>query len=367
MKRKFVILCLLSAMLLSLFSCGKETEYPPVESTEEERATVITMTDGDRALDVPYELYRALFLTYREEFDGGNPSLWSEAGSDLLLEKINDRILDRIAEIYAVLGVARDIGFDPYGKEAEEKIKTYVKASVEGGYIDGMNVEGHGTYEKYLAYLESVHLNYSVQILLFRYLIALRAVQDHYLGVVDEYGNEESAPALKPTDDDLRAFYFGEDSVRVLWIFLDGQSYTERRAKEIRDTVAGKPDEAAVAAYMIGQTTTPGPEVLAGHTIGRYTLESSYYLDVTDAAFSLAVGETSAPVATATGTESGYYILYRAEKSEENFTSYKDSVKENYMQNEVGRILSEKRESLKNSSVMKTNIDISSLIGSAFE
>ena len=53
MKRKFVILCLLSAMLLSLFSCGKETEYPPVESTEEERATVITMTDGDRALDVP--------------------------------------------------------------------------------------------------------------------------------------------------------------------------------------------------------------------------------------------------------------------------------------------------------------------------
>lgn len=363
MKKKFGLLCLVFALLFSLLSCNKETEYPAVDSTEEERETVMTLVDGDRSIEVPYELYRALFLTYRKEFDGGDLTLWTGEGKDALLEKMNDKIFGRVAEIYAALSAARDIGFDPYGSEAEAKIKSYIKAGVEGGYIDGMSVEGHGTYDAYLAYLESMHLNYSVQVLLFRYLISLRAVQDYYLGTVDEYGNEKTAPTLKPTEEELRDFYFGEDSVRVLWIFLDGKSYTESRANEIRATLAAKPDETAVANYMIGQTTTPGSEVLAGHTIGRFTLESSYYEEVTRAAFSLAIGETSLPIATSTGSESGYYILYRGEKSEENFTSAKDAVKENYMQNEVGKILSGKKYSMKNSANMTKTVDISALLG----
>ena len=363
MKRKSGILCLLFALLFSFFGCAKKAEYPPVESTEEERATVMTMTDGNRSVDVPFELYRALFLTYRETFDGGDTSLWSKDGSDALFARINEKIFTETAEIYAALSAARDIGFDPYGKEAEAKISAYIKAGVEGGYIDGMSVEGHGSYEKYLAYLESQHLNYSVQVLLFRYLISMRAVQDYYLGTLDKYGNEKTAPKLVPTEEDLRSYYFGEDSVRVLWIFLDGRSYSASRAKEIRDAVAAKSDETAVANYMIGQTTTPGSEVLAGHTIGRYTLPSSYYEEVTRAAFSLAVGETSAPLATSTGTESGYYILYRGEKSEENFLFSKDSVKENYLQNEIGKIFASKSESMKKSAEMTKTIDIPSLFG----
>lgn len=363
MKRKFGIFCILLALLLSLVGCGKETEYPPVESTEEERETVMTLTDGDRAIEVPYELYRALFLTYRSEFDGGDTTLWKKEGSETLLAAISEKITKQVSEIYAAFSVARSIGYDPYGKEAEEKIKSYIKAGVEGGYVDGMSVEGHGTYEAYLAYLETMHLNYSTQVLLFRYLLSLRAVEEYYLGASDEYGNEVTAPALVPTDEELRAFYFGDESVRVLRIFLDAKSYTQARAEEIRNTVAKKSGEEAVAAYMISQTTMPGSEVRTGYTFGRYTLESAYYDEVTRAAFSLAVGETSAPIATSTGSESGYYILYRCEKSEENFTGAKESVKENYLQNEVGKILAEKQDSLEKSAKMTKNIDISKILG----
>ena len=363
MKKRFGIFCLLLALLFSFVGCGKDAEYPPVESTAEERETVMTLTDGDRAIDVPYELYSALFLTYREEFDGGDASLWEKEGSDALLEAISEKIVGRVSEIYAAISVARDIGFDAYGKEAEDKIKAYIKAGVEGGYIDGMSVEGHGTYEAYLAALESMHLNYSVQVLLFRYLISLRAVQDYYLGTVDEYGNEVTAPALVPTEEELRDFYFGEESVRVLRIFLDGKSYTAERAKEIRDTIAGKKSESAVASYMIGQTTMPGSEVRAGYTFGRYTLESAYYEEVTRAAFALSVGETSAPISTSTGAETGYYILYRGAKSEENFADVQDSIKENYLQNEIGKKLAEKQNSLEKSAKMTKTIDILSVLG----
>lgn len=362
MKRYLLLPLLLLSVLFSAVGCGKST-YPPVESTAAERATVMTLTDGDRQIDIPHELYRTLFLTYRAEYDGGNAALWSEEGAEALREQINERIFSRTAEIYAVLSLAKEIGFDPYGTSADKTVEEYIKAGVEGGYIDGMSVDGYGgDYDAYLKALGSLHMNYSVHTLMLRYLVSLRAVQEYYIGSLDSYGNTETEGVLKPTKETLSDFYYGEESARVLWVFLDAESYTAERAAAIRNAIASQGSEEAVASYMIGHTTAPGSEIRTGHVIGRYTLNASYYAEVTETAFSLSVGETSAPIATATGTEAGYYILYRAEKSAANLAELSD-LEDNYKSNEVGRRIAEKQESLKNSAKMTTVIDFFALIG----
>lgn len=362
MKRCLLSLFLLFSVLFCFVGCGDST-YPPIESTEAERATVMTLIDGDRQIDVPLELYRTLFLTYREELDGGDATLWQGENAEALRSAVNDKIFSRVARIYAVLSLAKEIGFDPYGTSAENKITEYIKASVDGGYIDGMSVDGYGgDYDAYLASLARMHMNYSVQTLLLRYLISLRAIEEYYQGSVDSYGNVKTEAALKPTEEELSAFYYGEESVRVLWVFLDGESYTQARAEAIRNDIAALQSERAVAAYMINHTTAPGSETAAGHVIGRYTLSDAYYAEITEAAFSLSVGRTSEAIAVATGTEAGYYILYRAEKSAENYAVLTD-LSENYIENRIGETIHVKQNSLKNSAKMSTVVDLFSLIG----
>ena len=60
--KKLIALLLILAAILTLSSC-KKNFYEPVESTELEATTVMTLKYGGRTYEVKYELYRAFFLT----------------------------------------------------------------------------------------------------------------------------------------------------------------------------------------------------------------------------------------------------------------------------------------------------------------
>ena len=161
--------------LLTLFSvtacAGK---YKPVKSTREEAETVMRFNFDGEEYEVKYELYRALFLNYKNQVDGGDPSVWSGDNSEKYAKEIDALILNRAAEIYSVLAFAGKLGFDPYSKDIEKEISSRIEMSVDG---NGADVVGFGgDYDAYLNSLKEINLNYSVQTLMLRYSIMLEKI-----------------------------------------------------------------------------------------------------------------------------------------------------------------------------------------------
>lgn len=360
--KKIIAILLVLTSLFALASCKKDKEYPPVESSEEEARVVMTLSIDGKNYDVKYELYRAFFLTYKSEVDGKDESVWTGDKKDEYVAKIDAIILDRIAEIYAAFAICDRIGFDIYSKDVEKKIKENIRISVEGGSYGNSAIEGFESYDDYLASLKAINLNYSVQTLLFRYAIAVDAIDTYYIGTAssDDVDINLTVGKIEYTKEDVKEFYDSDECVRVLRAsFQKHISYTplekaENLKSALENAAASKDtleemEEAVVTAIMGNGLYSNAAEIREGYVIGKYNLERSYYGDMTDAAFALEIGEVSAPVEVVTDVEDAYYVLYRSYKSNEHFEENYDSIKYIYLMNCVGEISHGVAEELKSS------------------
>ena len=345
--KKIIPLIIILSLCLSIGSCG--SKYQPVESSVEEKRTMYTMSIEGKSYDVAYELYRALFLQYKTKIDGGDASVWSGDRKDEYISAIDEIIFSKIADIYAVFHLCAKVGIDVYSKVIEQTIQDYITVSVEGGSIDDMSFAGFdGDYGAYLSYLKSAYMNYSVQTLLFRYSIAYILLEDHYADKVSSGDN------LSYTRDDVKAYYDSDECVRVLEMFLSTTTDTDKlintpeRAKRLRDGVARQSSEEDVGTYMISNTLS-GEGLRDGIVIGRHSLDPAYYADLTGAAFSLSVGDTSEVIEIITGMSNGYYILYRVNKTEDHFSSCYEEIEASYILNLIGADIYETAEALKGS------------------
>ena len=351
--KKIITLIIIAALCLSLFACGNK--YKPVESTAEERQTVYTMTIEGEKYEVAYELYRAFFLQYKSEVDGGDESVWTGERKAEYISAIEEIIFSRIADIYAVFHACKKVGIDAYSDVVNETIEDYITVSIEGGSIDDMKFAGFdGDYDAYLAHLKARYMNYSVQALLYRYSIAYLLLEEYY---ADKVVGEEN---VSYTREDVRAYYDSDECVRVLEAFLSTTTATDKlintpeRAERLRDGVAQQSDEWDAGTYMIANTLS-GEGLRDGMVIGRYSLDPAYYSDLTEAAFSLGIGETSEVIEIVTGLSNGYYILYRAGKTEEHFEKCYEEIEASYILNLIGSDVSAAAEALKGS-ITKTGV-----------
>lgn len=375
--KRIIALALIISSVFALFSCKKKTKYDPVESTKEEATTVMTMEiDGER-YDVKYELYRALFLNYKSTVDGGNSAVWSGAEKAEYIAKIDSMILDRITEIYSAFAICKRIGFDIYSKDVDDKIRENIRISVEGGEYGNSTIKGYESYDDYLDALKAANLNYSVQVLLFRYAIAVDAIDTHYIGTAssDDININMTVGSIKYTKEDVKAFYDSDNCVRVLRAtFPKAISYTPKEdaeklrnklvaAAESADTLEDKEYKVFVAIMSSGRYSN-NSEVENGYVMGRYNLERSYYGNMTDAAFAISEGEVSDYIDVVTDIENAYYVLYRTTKSDEHFENNYESIKYIYLMNIVGEITynvaSELRSSISYTDFLK-NIDHSAI------
>jgi hypothetical protein len=339
--KKIISILLLAAVLLSLIGCDEE--YEPVASSEIESQVVMTMSLDGEKYNVKYELYRAMFLNLRASVDGGDSSVWNGAEKEKYIAKIDGMIKEQIAQIYSVFHVAKKIGIDIHSEEYDKQVKDYIAASVNGGYMDSIEIEGFGgDYGKYLEYLKENNLNYSVQDLLIRYSLASDDVFVHYKGTLEneEFLEHAKPGALKYTEEDVLAFYNSDDCVRVIRAFLPKDFNTAEGAEEIRKQIAEKAKygENDVALYIINKTLTGGEDVMNGDVIAKHNLYTGYYSEMVEEAFSLKMYEVSRVMEVVTGAEDGYVILYKTVKNSSHFDKCYEQIASTYVDNEVGKI-----------------------------
>ncbi len=345
--RKLLAIVLAITLVFSLVGCG-ETHYEPIPSTEEESQTVMLLKVDGRSYEIKYELYRALFLNFKSVVDGGNADVWSGDGAEEYVEKIDNMILHFAADVYSVFALAYRLNLNPYSSRVDEVVENYIRVSIEGGAIDGEAYTGYDSYEDYLEKLKTLHLNYSVQALLFRYAIVMDMIEDYYLGSLTE-DNIESGDtpggALEFTRDDVKAFYDSDACVRVLRTYVSSSMSTDpTRPESVRAAIcaAASGGEDAVRDAMIGMgALIPEPEMENGYIIAKHNLDKAYYGAMVDAALELEMGEVSPVITLHDGKEYTHYIMYRCEKSDEHFNSNYGSVAYIYLRNVAGAALDE--------------------------
>ncbi len=336
--KKIIMLIITVVSIFSLFGCAEE-KYPPVPSTEEEARVIMTFTIGEEKYDVKYELYRALFLNNKSRVDGGDPSVWSSSDAENYINEVNSVITERLCEIFSVIHLAKEIGFDPYSDEIDLKIEEYVKGAVEG---DG-NQTGHGSYDAYLASLKDNNLNYSTAVFMLRYALAEEAIDKYYLGEYDEILGQQDGE-FEYTEKEVKEYYNSTECVRILQSFFQPGIKSSAEMWEYREKLLLFEDEMSLAAYIIGSTTATESDLISdgeisGIIIGKNELIGSEYSAYTDKIFSLDSGEFSDVILLKNTNADGYYIAYALEKTDSHFEKFYTQIRNSYIDNVVGKVL----------------------------
>ena len=116
----------------------------------------------------------------------------------------------------------------------------------------------------------------------------------------------------------------------------------EQRAENVRNKIleAAVNGETAVAYAMIANgSLIAEAEVERGYIIAKHNLDPAYYSEMTEEAFKLGVGDVSPVIEIHDGGERVFYILYRAEKTEEHFNECYNSVLYVFLKDKVGEKL----------------------------
>ena len=340
--KRIIALLLCVACLFTVISCG--SAYPPVESTEEEQRTVMTLTLEGKSYEVKYELYRAFALMYRDEMAEGVSDPWSD---DALVDALHARVCEQIYEIYATLALCETVGIDLYDKETDDTVEEYIRLSIEGDdYFEGL-----GSYDAYLAALKEDYLNYAVADLLYRYSIGQDALYTYYMGTYDYITDTYKDSALTVTDEKVNVFYAADDTARVMLIYLSHQVYSDAEARLTRSTLLaelGDGGEAAMADWLLRHTAT-SEQITRGEILSPYTLDDLVYADVTEAALALGVGEMSELIPVSGDDVYGYSLVYRMDKPASYLEDNRSDVRDTYLLHEIGKIFSSTKDALRDS------------------
>ncbi len=334
--KKLLSLILILTMLLSLASCG-DTEYEPVPSTDEESTVLMTFRFENEKYELKYELYRALFLSYSERYDKGDKTFWNTAAAEDAKAAINQTVIGLAADIFAALHLSKAIGYDPFSRDADKQISEYIKESVEGGTVYGFD----GDYDAYLAHLKKLNLNYSVQTLLLRYSIAYNKILEYYKGTddIDAPSPDMQAGALKYTEDDVKNFYDGDESARISIIVFNAEYISKETVEDRRNKIAGYSSLTDALNYAVQFTSGDPEDILEGAVIGKNSMDSSFYSEVTERAFAMNVGDVSPVISIVTDKSIEYWVICKMEKSSDYAENNYEKLEEVYVSQRIGEII----------------------------
>ncbi len=188
-----VVMVLLAVALFFILRPREPKDpYPPVASNESELRPVLTFGETT----VPYELLRTYYLSCRDVI--------GESGRKLNHTEAMSASLPLIAEIYAQLQLASELGIDPYGEAVEEALREKVRVSVEGE----TGSDGFASYNDYLKHLkDDLNMTDAVARLILR------------ADICRELSYASFCEASAPSDAEVQSFYLGENCARITHVF----------------------------------------------------------------------------------------------------------------------------------------------------
>ena len=321
------LLC--AVLLLCAAGCSK---YGPVDSSEAELRTVLTL-DGGR-YEVPYELYRFAFLQEKKEVVTGTTDGWTDLVHLQVFQRINRVAVDEIARTYAFLSLCEKYGIDPYDGEIDDIVQAAVTEAIEGTE----SVAGYGTHEAYLAALKDEYMNDSV----FRLYLRIAECEKRLGAKLRDDG------VIQTDRETVLRYLMSEDCVRATWIYIPYTAlgnYTDDmlKALTLRAQTASEERFLEMTHEVLPDAYTD-EELDIGFYIGKYQLDL-YYETLTETVFSLKEGQTSGLIHSGDGV----YIVRRLpkdlvylndEKNQADFAEY-------YLLNTYDRMVNEEKERLK--------------------
>ncbi|MBR4895034.1 MAG: peptidylprolyl isomerase, partial [Clostridia bacterium] len=269
-KTVFRVLCALLAVLLLLasVSCGKKGEKL-LESSKAEKTPVMKIG----GYDVPMEMYRYLALNYKRDLEAGESSdVWLGEGGAALLEELDHDVSAALAYLYATVSLADDYGIHADDAYITDTVEMRMKALYE---------EYDNDYEAYVEYLRSYNMNDSV----YRFFIRNDVLAEELVAEMEKRGEI-------PTDDaSLRAILAGDELVRVKQILVTAEDMTEEEAETAANLLL---DRVRAGEDFDTLVQKEGRDLyMFNNPDGYYISRGSYHREFEDAAFSLAIGETS--------------------------------------------------------------------------
>ena len=325
-KTVFRVLCALLAVLLLLasVSCGKKGEKL-LESSKAEKTPVMKIG----GYDVPMEMYRYLALNYKRDLEAGRSSdVWLGEGGAALLEELDHDVSAALAYLYATVSLADDYGIHADDAYITDTVEMRMKALYE---------EYDNDYEAYVEYLRSYNMNDSV----YRFFIRNDVLAEELVAEMEKRGEI-------PTDDaSLRAILAGDEVVRVKQILVTAEDMTEEEAETAANLLL---DRVRAGEDFDTLVQKEGRDLyMFNNPDGYYISRGSYHREFEDAAFSLAVGETSGVIRT----DAGWSILKRYEKEQSYLNEHFDDLADEYITGQYNIRLEEREAALRAEGVEK--------------
>lgn len=296
-----VALTAATAFLLS--GCGSDTAN--LKSTREEQTPVMTV-DG---IDVPYEVYRYVVLNYKAQYEaeaGGDTTIWDGAEGNALYGRLNENVNKTIVNLYATQSLCARYDISPYDDVIAKSLEQTMNELYEQ-YAEDMTL--------YQESLTAAHMTDNV----YRFLIRNDLLADELFFAMHNAGEfPDGEEALQP-------IFASDEIIRVKQILIsatNGNSDAENLAKieEIYQMVESGADfDALIDEY--GQDL-----YLFNNDDGYYIAKGTRHPEFEEAAFSLAVGETSGIVQS----DAGYSIIRRYEKDDAYLKSHYDDLRTEY-------------------------------------
>ena len=325
-KTVFRVLCALLAVLrlLASVSCGKKGEKL-LESSKAEKTPVMKIG----GYDVPMEMYRYLALNYKRDLEAVESSdVWLGEGGAALLEELDHDVSAALAYLYATVSLADDYGIHADDAYITDTVDMRMKALYE---------EYDNDYEAYVEYLRSYNMNDSV----YRFFIRNDVLAEELVAEMEKRGEI-------PTDDaSLRAILAGDEVVRVKQILVTAEDMTEEEAEAAANLLL---DRVRAGEDFDTLVQKEGRDLyMFNNPDGYYISRGSYHREFEDAAFSLAIGETSGVIRT----DAGWSILKRYEKEQSYLNEHFDDLADEYITGQYNIRLEEREAALRAEGVEK--------------
>lgn len=325
--RKFTAL-LLSLLLLipvMLVSCERADPSllpdgtPKIETTEDEMQTVMTIG----TYTVTYDVFRYFFLNFKDQYDNGNESVWSdsEIGSSLR-EAHLESVVSALRHLAAVdkLSAYAELPFDAVDKSVSDYVLSFYR------------VECEEDLERYKDTLEQSYLSDHA----FREITRLAYAEEllsTYLLNTDRIDNSDTA---------AHAAIEGDAFLCVKQILIqndEGEDPEENR--RLAEEALGLLEEGASFSDLITKYSDDRSAKNVG--TGYYFTKYQYLEEFEKAAFALEVDEHSGIVET----ELGYSIILRCPKDPGYLNANYEVLKEAYLASSYHAAVEEEEASLR--------------------